>query len=69
MNHPRYLEVSHVSVALLTPCVVTQLHIPLTRQTMEKIRKLFQDGVEDVLKEGEANDDITGCIIDVWGGS
>ena len=51
MNECCYLEVGHVSVTLLTACVVTQLHVPLTRQTMEKVRKLLQDGVEDVLKD------------------
>ena len=50
-NNECYLEVGHVSVTLLTACVVTQLHVPLTRQTMEKVRKLLQDGIEDVLKD------------------
>ena len=40
-----------MSVALFAACVVTQLHIPLTRQTMEQVRMLLEHSVEDVLDE------------------
>ena len=40
-----------MSVALLTACVVTQLDIPLTGETMQQVRMLLEHSIEDVLDE------------------
>ena len=40
-----------MSVALFAACVVTQLHIPLTGQTMQQVGMLLEHSVEDVLDE------------------
>ena len=45
-----YLEISDLTVALLTPSIVTKLDIPLTRKTINQVRMLLQDSIENILK-------------------
>lgn len=54
-THPNscktYLQVRHISVALLGTGVIRQLHIPETGKLVDKEGVLFDDCIEDILVE------------------
>lgn len=44
-----YLQIRHLSVALLRPRVVRQLHVPEARQLVHQDGVLLYEGIKDVL--------------------
>lgn len=50
-SHATYLQVRHISVALLRTGVIRKLYIPETWELVDKEGILFDDCIEDILAE------------------